>query len=730
MPKVHRCRFVELQPRAITALCFSPSGKHAAVAREGGSLEIWNVQSGWHQQAVIPASPNSIATVGPRSLVWISHDASASDAALVHHGSYQYCEGRLFSGGIEGRVVEWDLQRLCQQLSSPSYGGAIWQMAADPHHKLLALACEDQLRMFSIDEVGVSYLRSFVQESGRILCVAWSFDGSTLWSGDDKGRVRQWDVKNWACIRTVTCVKQNKHVPIVWDVAVLRDGTLVTADSTGKTSFWDCKTGTLLQSLQQHCADVLTLAVAYLPQSTECLLFGDSDSILPGSKRNRKGQTKAENNSVELVFSSGVDSKVAVFRRVPVDQNISKWVYSNSRRIHTHDVTAMAASQNGYLVTGGTDTLLGVYSVKRFFFDSPKRLLPFSHRPGQNFSISNHSRILLCGYGSHIYLWRLATVDNFSGGEVQPQLLFRLKVTAPSVYCAALSPDGKFFAFSDGATSRLYSIKFDSTANSEVSLLKLKKYEGASRIVFTKDDMVVLAHIHSKTLSIEPVHRRKANTASRHVDLANFGPVVSLSVSKNAKWLAVGTACNSILIISTQTASVIATLPALGSQHTDIQFHPNKSWLGISTVHNQIYIYDFLKNSLTRWSKSHSENLPLELRERKEKITGFCFHPVESQLLVYGHSYLCHIDLNKAVPRRVFEWPFHDSYTERPGVNEDHKASEDSSGLEPNFVFIKKYRTILFASYLASDELVVVEQPWHAVAEKLPKAMYRQHYRT
>ena len=58
--------------------------------------------------------------------------------------------------------------------------------------------------------------------AGRILCVAWSFDGSTLWSGDDKGRVRQWDVKNWACIRTVTCVKQNKHVPIVWDVAVLR----------------------------------------------------------------------------------------------------------------------------------------------------------------------------------------------------------------------------------------------------------------------------------------------------------------------------------------------------------------------------------------------------------------------------------------------------------------------------------------------------------------------------
>ena len=56
--------------------------------------------------------------------------------------------------------------------------------------------------------------------------------------------------------------------------------------------------------------------------------------------------------------------------------------------------------------------------------------------------------------------------------------------------------------------------------------------------------------------------------------------MVSLSVSKNAKWLAVGTACNSILIISTQTASVIATLPALGSQHTDIQFHPNKSWLG------------------------------------------------------------------------------------------------------------------------------------------------------
>lgn len=40
------------------------------------------------------------------------------------------------------------------------------------------------------------------------------------------------------------------------------DLTIVSGDSRGKTSFWNGKTGTLVDSYQTHKADVLAVAVA------------------------------------------------------------------------------------------------------------------------------------------------------------------------------------------------------------------------------------------------------------------------------------------------------------------------------------------------------------------------------------------------------------------------------------------------------------------------------------
>ena len=46
----------------------------------------------------------------------------------------------------------------------------------------------------------------------------------------------------------------------VWSVTILTDFTIVSGDSRGKTSFWNGKTGTLIDSYQSHKADILTVA--------------------------------------------------------------------------------------------------------------------------------------------------------------------------------------------------------------------------------------------------------------------------------------------------------------------------------------------------------------------------------------------------------------------------------------------------------------------------------------
>ena len=54
--------------------------------------------------------------------------------------------------------------------------------------------------------------------------------------------------------------------------------TVVSGDSRGKTSFWNGKTGTLMDSYQSHKADVLAVAVGEDQQVTSAFIFSLSCS--------------------------------------------------------------------------------------------------------------------------------------------------------------------------------------------------------------------------------------------------------------------------------------------------------------------------------------------------------------------------------------------------------------------------------------------------------------------
>lgn len=104
---------------------------------------------------------------------------------------------------------------------------------------------------------------------------------------------------------------------VVWAVAVLGNGTVVSGDSMGNVKFWDAKMGTQTQSFRAHKADVLALA-----------LGSDGTSI----------------------FTSGVDQKTVEFRQVTVassrvhDVPVGRWIQASGRRLHAHDVRAIVIS--------------------------------------------------------------------------------------------------------------------------------------------------------------------------------------------------------------------------------------------------------------------------------------------------------------------------------------------------------------------------------------------------
>jgi U3 small nucleolar RNA-associated protein 4 len=217
-------------PTAICALAFNRSGSRLACGRANGDIEVWNVRDGMFRERTIPGSGQSTV----RSLVWVPSNDGGSD--------------RLFSAGLNARLIEWDLQRLCPRAATDSYGGAVWCAALSHAGTHIALACEDgSLRTFDVttttttttsddgDAAAPQYVRAYAQHDGRALCVAWSPDDNQLVSGGDDGAVRVWDAATAASSLQMTVEDPLGGAgkarngggggTLVWTVAMLNDAS-------------------------------------------------------------------------------------------------------------------------------------------------------------------------------------------------------------------------------------------------------------------------------------------------------------------------------------------------------------------------------------------------------------------------------------------------------------------------------------------------------------------------
>lgn len=147
---------------------------------------------------------------------------------------------------------------------------------------------------------------------------------SYLVAGCSNSTIRRFDVPSSGSVQGVwrgglrmTLDRLKGEHTVVWAVAVLASGTVVSGDSMGNVKFWDGSNGTQAQSFKAHKADVLALA-----------LGSDGTSL----------------------FTSGVDQKTTEFRQVTVgssrihDVPVGRWIQASGRRLHSHDVRAIVIS--------------------------------------------------------------------------------------------------------------------------------------------------------------------------------------------------------------------------------------------------------------------------------------------------------------------------------------------------------------------------------------------------
>ncbi|TQS38252.1 hypothetical protein Golomagni_01248 [Golovinomyces magnicellulatus] len=523
--EIHRCRFVPLPPSSINALAFShnhvtkdqiTAPLRLAVGRANGDIEIWNPLKGsWLQETIIRGGKDRSID----GLVWIQDRNEEIEGKILTGRS------RLFSIGYTTTITEWNLATGRPLRQASGNHGEIWCIAAQPalpstvkatteqKGQNLVVGCTDgALVLYSTQDFDLQFEKLLIRPSSKkakIISITFQ-DRNIVVAGCTDSTIRVLDIRSSTLLRAMTLGSGLKGGPkdiIVWAIKVLRDGTIISGDSTGELKIWDGKTFTLRQRILAHKQDILCLTT---------------------------------NFNGTAIFSGGMDRRTVLYK--PVAKFKGRWIEVAHRRFHGHDVKAMTSFEGPDLsvfVSGGHDASPTVVPIGKYGFEN-QRALPFlSQDPA--IRSAPKTRLLVSWWDREVWIWKIEQ-DVLSTDEDSGDISSRGRKLVAKIYIkgeanitsAAIDSKGNILAVA--TTSELKAFHLRSRSNSEgkglqVSSLKLPPALscGASLVAFSPDgkwlciiqpdDEILLARLVQSSQSMEFLHQiTRLRRINRQID--------------------------------------------------------------------------------------------------------------------------------------------------------------------------------------------------------------------
>uniref|UniRef100_G3MTN6 Uncharacterized protein n=1 Tax=Amblyomma maculatum TaxID=34609 RepID=G3MTN6_AMBMU len=498
-----------------------------------------------------------------------------------------WVRGRLFTTGLHGRIVEYNLATLDQKYSVAVTSGAAWCLAVDHQKTKLAAGTEECVCIYEITEDSLDFCKTLNKLQSRILCLAWSQDGDVIATGTTDAIVT-WDVKTGRALDRISVGRLEKNVDtFVWCIALARDSTIITGDSCGRTSFWDGKTATLISSFKVHNADVLSLCLS---------------------------------EDEKHVFVAGVDPLLVKFTRL---SDTKKWAKSRQRTCHALDVRALAFAK-GKVLSGGLDSFLAVSTETTLVSHTPFQLSPVR-------LAESGGRILL-NYGERLELWQLGSTAHKDGPHgiplplaSHPVQLACIKARAgASFHTVALAQDCHWLACSDMDRTTLYRLDVEADGITPVftKVSPFMEHLGPARqLLFSPDGNRLVAIGHHGTIhvfSMPPSHLHTISPPSGSMAHAY------LACLSRKGHLAVADSESNIVIYDLKSSEIVCQLPKAQYLPTAMRFNPVSCNLLVIYSNNQVVEFSVKSKSYSEWCQDMHKLGGLTL-ETKTALTGIAF---------------------------------------------------------------------------------------------------------
>ncbi|EAA11688.4 AGAP006092-PA [Anopheles gambiae str. PEST] len=679
--QLHDVRFYNLLPRAIVCSSFGQSSRKLALARDDGTIEVWNMAYAPFLEKTIPGGEG----VSIEGLAWAGQ--------------------RLFSVSLAGTLIEWDLSKIpCVKQSILVTGNAAWCVDVSKDERLLAVGTEGgYINVYRLDNEELAYERILDKQEGRIVCCNFDWTGNFLVTGSTDA-VRVWDVRNGHAVHKMTTGRaNNKQETTVWAVLVLKDFTILSADSRGKLVVYDGQMGTVLEQHLVSTADLLCLAL---------------------------------NEEKNIVFVGGVEPIIRVFDRADSGGSVRTdklFVRSHNRRGHTHDIKTLA-TYGRYLFSGGIDGSLLVTSSPPFTLDTHFPLLP-----GPASMVAADSRLVLLKYVNYLEVWTLgpanAPAPALGGNKV---LQIRSKNDG-QILAAAIAPNGRWIVYSTEHIVRL--LRYDYNRNEPVNsrLVRVRNtpehFAVCYRAQFTADSKGLFLYDRTgggtiNFFSCAATDDSEEWDHKQSIDAGRWlSEMVTLSaVSQCSRYLVCADLASSIVVFERTAAKWkrSISLPRYKLPPTALALQPGRTRVAVAFSDHKLFVYDF-----DQFAFVFSTYLRLPAgTDPNHPISGIAFDPRhESAMVLQNGSKIVTLRFGPDIEEEVLQQEETSRAKKwRPVANGGEQQDGEGSLTKCKLRMVRDAPRLVSIEWLGESELVAIQANALSMVEHLPAAFRIKRY--